>query len=144
MHVVVLERFLHDKGKVGRFGAIAIGVLGVIPKTLHGIVKGCLDEADVFADTGKVSELQWRAVLLDDVHQRHIIKKQLMFSDFKLFLGKFESLLYQLAVALHLALSGCSFYSVLKNEGCKNIVPVTGSWSAFSRDKCFCLPNDSP
>ena len=84
-----------------RFGAVAIRVLPIVLETLHGVVERRLDEANILADPWEVRKFQWRAVLLDNVHERDIVKQQLMFPNLEFFLWKFEGLFDEFTVALH-------------------------------------------
>jgi hypothetical protein len=85
------------------FGAIAIGVLSIVFEPLDSIVEGSLNEPDIFADAGKVSQFQRSSVFLNDVIQGNIVEEKFVLAYFKLFLWKFEGLFYQLPVALHVS-----------------------------------------
>jgi hypothetical protein len=101
MDILIFQSFLHDEGKVGRFGAVTIGVFTIVFKPFNGAVKRRLDEPDIFADSGQVRQFQGSAVLLDDIHQGNIVKQQFVVAYLKFPLWKLEGLLNQLAVTLH-------------------------------------------
>jgi hypothetical protein len=75
MYVRVAQSLLHDKGKVRGLGAIAVGVIPIVFKTFDSVVKRCLNESNIFADAGEISQLQWGTILLDDVHQGYLVKQ---------------------------------------------------------------------
>src|SRR5262245_39833268 len=99
---VILQCFFQYEGEMRRLRAIAIGVLAIILEALHCVVESRLYETNVFADAWKVSELERGAVLLDDIHQRHVVEEQLVLPNFELFLGELKGLFNEFAVTLHL------------------------------------------
>ena len=101
MNIIVLQCFLEHERKVGRLCAVAVRVLAIVLEPFDGVIEGGLHEPDVLANPWKVSELEGRAVFFYDVDQRNVIEQEFVVAYFKFFLGKFEGLFDQLAIALH-------------------------------------------
>lgn len=88
---------------MGRFGAIAVGVLALIVMRLYGVVEKCLGVLDIFRDLRQVGKLEWCTVGSYDLHQVYTVEMKLILLNRK-FLGReIERLLDKIYVLVHVA-----------------------------------------
>ena len=103
---VVFERLFEHEGEVARFGAVAVVVGALVVDLRHGHVEHALGTCDLRGDLRQVGDLQRRAVLLDDLHERNVVQIQLVVLDRKFVLREIERLFDQVFVLVFHALSG--------------------------------------
>src|SRR6478735_3466606 len=100
---IILQRFFQYKREVRRLSAVAVGVFTVVIILDNGFVEPFLSLLDLRTDLWQISKLKWSAVLLNDVHHRHIIEMQLIINNLKLFSREVEGLVNQVKVLIHLS-----------------------------------------
>ena len=95
---VVLERLLQHEREMARFGAVAVVVHPLVVDLGHRHVEHALGPVDLLGDLRQVGDLERRAVLLDELHQRNVVELQLPLLHRELVLGKIEGLFDQIDV----------------------------------------------
>src|SRR5690606_4285107 len=98
---VVAKRLFENEGKVRRLRTVGVCIGSVVTEAFKRVVEGRLNKPNVFADAWKVSKLQRRAVLTDDIHEGHVIEQQLVIPNLEFLLRKLKGLLNQLPITLH-------------------------------------------
>ncbi len=100
---VVLQRLLEDKGEVGALGAITIVIGALIIDLSHGHIEESLGALNLRRDLWKVGNFERCAILLDHIHQGHIVEIEFVILDGKFVLRELKSLLNEVDVLiLHL------------------------------------------
>ena len=95
---VVLHRLLEHERKVARLGAVAVVVRALVIDLGHRHVEHALGSVDLLRDLGQVGDLERRAVLLDQFHERNVVEVQLVVLDRELVLREIERLFDQVNV----------------------------------------------
>ncbi len=95
---VVLHRLFEHEREVARLGAVAVVVRTVVVDLGHRHVEHAFGTVDLLRNLRQVGDLERRAVLLDELHQRNVVELQLPLLHRELVLGKIEGLFDQIDV----------------------------------------------
>ena len=95
---VVLHRLLEHEREVARLGAVAVVVRALVIDLGHRHVEHALGSVDLLRDLGQVGDLERRAVLFDQLHERNVVEEQLAVLDRELVLREIERLFDQVNV----------------------------------------------
>ena len=95
---VVLQHLRHHKLEMVALGAVTIVVTSFVIGLCDGHVEPSLRLLDVGGDFRQIGDFQWRAVLFDDVHQRHFVEYQVVVFHAELFLREIIRLRNQVDV----------------------------------------------
>ena len=100
---IVLQSLFKYKLEVRTLGAIAIVVCTLIINLGHSHVEHTFSPLDLRRDLRQISDLEWSAVLIDDVHHVDVVEVELAVLHHELILRKLKCLVNQINVlVLHL------------------------------------------
>ena len=83
---------------MARLGAVAVVVRALVIDLGHRHVEHALGSVDLLRDLGQVGDLERRAVLLDQFHERNVVEVQLVVLARELVLREIERLFDQVNV----------------------------------------------
>ena len=95
------QRFLQDKTEMGRLCTITIGIVGFVIMLLHSPCEQAAGIVNILANFGNVGKLQGCPVFLNNIHERNIVKIELILIDVEFALWEFKGLFDQIDVLFH-------------------------------------------
>jgi hypothetical protein len=95
---LVLERFFQDETEIGTFGAVTIVVVALVINLGHCNIEQYLGLLYLGRYLGEITYFQWSTILLDDIHQRDIMKIKFIIFNSEFLLGEVKGLFNEIAI----------------------------------------------
>jgi hypothetical protein len=97
---IMLQGFFHHEREVGTFCAIAIVVFAFVFVLFKSIGKHLPGLVNLHPDLGKVGQLHWGAILIDQGFNINAVELKITIPNIKAFLGKIKRLFYEVAICV--------------------------------------------